>query len=69
MDSEKTKLLHTYRYVTGDKVLSNIKPLMNEYGLLLKQEVISIDNVRQDYIVGITAQNPQGRTNQKLTQK
>ncbi len=40
-----------YKYVTGDKVLREIKPLMNEYGLLLKQEVISIDNERQDYQV------------------
>jgi hypothetical protein len=40
-----------YKYVTGDKVLREIKPLMNEYGLLLKQEVVSIDNERQDYQV------------------
>jgi len=38
-----------YKYVSGDKVLSHIKPLMNNYGLLLKQEVLDIDNVRQDY--------------------
>lgn len=38
-----------YAYVTGTKVLDNIKPLMNELGLLLKQEVLSIDNCRQDY--------------------
>lgn len=38
-----------YKYVTGDKVLDNIKPLMNELGIILKQEVISIENVRQDY--------------------
>lgn len=39
----------SYKYVTGTKVLDHIKPLMNELGLLLKQEIISIDNVRQDY--------------------
>jgi len=39
----------SYKYVTGTKVLDHIKPLMNELGLLLKQETISIDNVRQDY--------------------
>jgi hypothetical protein len=40
-----------YKYVTGDKVLREVKPLMNELGLLLKQEVISIENQRQDYAV------------------
>ena len=38
-----------YKYVTGDKVLGEIKPLMNSLGLLLKQEVLSIDNIRHDY--------------------
>ena len=38
-----------YSYVTGSKVLENIKPLMNELGLILKQEVISAENIRQDY--------------------
>jgi hypothetical protein len=47
----KDKDGHGYRYVTGDKVLSHIKPLMNEHGLLLKQEVLSVENTRQDYYV------------------
>ena len=38
-----------YQYVSGTKVISEIKPLMNRFGLLLKQEVLSIDNERQDY--------------------
>ncbi len=38
-----------YDYTTGNKVLEHIKPLMNEYGLLLKQEVLSFSNERQDY--------------------
>lgn len=38
-----------YNYVTGTKVLEYLKPLMNEYGLILKQEVLSIENTRQDY--------------------
>jgi len=42
----KDKSANNYKYVTGDKVLGEIKPLMNDLGLLLKQEVISIDNVR-----------------------
>lgn len=38
-----------YEYVSGEKVLKFIKPMMNEMGLLLKQEILTIDNVRQDY--------------------
>ena len=45
----KDKSTYNYKYVTGDKVLGEIKPLMNELGLILKQEVLSIDNSRQDY--------------------
>lgn len=45
----KDKAAFGYKYVTGDKVLEHIKPLMNDLGLLLKQEVLSIDNIRQDY--------------------
>jgi hypothetical protein len=45
----KDKAAGQYRYVTGDKVLENIKPLMNTMGILLKQEVLSIENTRQDY--------------------
>ncbi len=45
----KDKSAFNYKYVTGDKVLGEIKPLMNEMGLLLKQEVLSIENARQDY--------------------
>ena len=45
----KDKSTYNYKYVTGDKVLGEIKPLMNELGLILKQEVVSIENSRQDY--------------------
>lgn len=45
----KDKATYNYKYVTGDKLLGFIKPLMNELGLLLKQEVLSIENSRQDY--------------------
>lgn len=45
----KDKKSHNYEYVTGNKLLSFIKPLMDSEGLLLKQEVISLENTRQDY--------------------
>lgn len=40
---------HNYQYVSGSKVLDAIRPKMNELGLILKQEVTSIENERQDY--------------------
>jgi hypothetical protein len=45
----KDKSSFNYKYVTGSKVLEHIKPIMNEYGLILKQEVLSIDNDKIDY--------------------
>lgn len=45
----KDKSTYNYKYVTGDKLLGEIKPMMNELGLILKQEVLSIENTRQDY--------------------
>lgn len=48
-DTKSSSNPNGYAYVTGSKVLDHIKPLMNQYGLLLKQEVISAENVRQDY--------------------
>ena len=45
----KDKDGHGYRYVTGSKVLDYVKPLMVEHKILLKQEILSIDNERQDY--------------------
>ena len=47
----KDKKSHNYDYVTGNKLLSFIKPLMDEQGLILKQEILSIENTRQDYEV------------------
>lgn len=52
----KDKTSNNYSYVTGSKVLEHIKPLMNEFGLILKQEVLSIENERQDYRTGIGTQ-------------
>lgn len=49
LGKDKDGEMNKYKYVTGDKLLGYVKPLMNTLGLLLKQEIISIDNVRQDY--------------------
>ena len=45
----KNKKTFNYSYVDGNSVLSVIRPLMNANKLLLKQEIISIENSRQDY--------------------
>lgn len=41
----------SYKYVSGGKVLDNLKPIMNEVGLLLKQEIIDVEKERIDYKV------------------
>ncbi len=46
----KNKKSFNYSYVDGNTVLSHIRPLMNDTGLLLKQEVLSIENERYDYV-------------------
>jgi hypothetical protein len=45
----KDKKSHNYDYVTGNKLLSFIKPIMDREGVILKQEILSIENTRQDY--------------------
>lgn len=45
----KDKKGFQYEYVTGNKLLSYLKPLMNEQGLLLKQEILSVIPKRMDY--------------------
>lgn len=45
----KDKKSFGYDYVTGSKVLEHIKPILNEYGILLKQEVVSVEKERIDY--------------------
>lgn len=46
-----------YDYTTGNKILEHVKPLMNKLGLLLKTELLSIKNERQDYTVTTTWNN------------
>lgn len=38
-----------YKYVTGAKILEAIKPILNEQGLILKQEIVKVENERIDY--------------------
>lgn len=45
----KDKDGQNYKYVTGAKVLDAIKPIMIKHGILLKQEIVSIENERQQY--------------------
>lgn len=40
-----------YRYVSGSKVLDIVRPKMDELGMLLVQQVDSIENERMDYQV------------------
>lgn len=45
----KDKKSFQFSYVTGNKILDVVKPLMNEVGVILKQEVISVEKERVDY--------------------
>jgi hypothetical protein len=45
----KNKKSFNFSYVDGNSVLSHIRPIMNDVGLLLKQEILSIENERYDY--------------------
>lgn len=52
----KDKKGHGYDYVSGDKVLGHVRSKMDELGVLLKQEVTSIENERMNYRTGIGTQ-------------
>lgn len=52
----KNQKSNNYQYVDGTKVIDHIKPIMNDLGLILKQEILSIDNERMDYKTGIGTQ-------------
>ena len=47
----KDKKSYSFSYVTGNKLLGFIKPLMDQNGLILKQEILSIENERMNYKV------------------
>lgn len=38
-----------YKYLSGVKLFDHLKPLMNQYGLLLKVEVVDLKTERYDY--------------------
>lgn len=42
----------SYSYLSGNKLLSIIRPKMDDLGLILKQEVLEVNNIRQDYEIG-----------------
>lgn len=46
----KNKKAFNYSYVDGNQVLNEIRPLMNQNQLILKQEITSITNERMDYV-------------------
>lgn len=52
----KDKKGHGYEYVSGEKVLSHVRSKMDELGVLLKQEILTIENERMDYRTGIGTQ-------------
>lgn len=47
----KDKSGNSYQYVSGDKILSIVRPKMDELGLLLIPEVTNYDFHREDYAV------------------
>lgn len=49
---KKDKKSFSYSYVTGDKLLGFLKPIMNEVGLILKQEVVNVESERIKYVTG-----------------
>lgn len=50
----KDKSSYSYQYVSGSKILSHIRYKMDELGVILKQEILDIENVRQDYVISST---------------
>ncbi|GHE35140.1 ERF family protein [Sphingobacterium griseoflavum] len=67
----KDKKGHGYDYVSGEKVLSTVRAKMDDLGVLLKQEIISIENERIDYRTGIgtTYEKPKSEILSKVMMK
>lgn len=63
----KDKKAFNYSYTTGDQVLSKIRPLMNEQGLLLVQEINDAVNERIDYVNSKGVDKSEILTSAKMT--
>lgn len=63
----KDKKAFNYSYTTGDQVLSKIRPLMNEQGLLLVQEINDATNERIDYVNSKGVEKSEILTSAKMT--
>lgn len=53
---QKDKKGNNYEYVSGTKILNHIRSKMDELGVILKQEVLGIENQRMDYKTGVNTQ-------------
>ncbi len=58
----KDKAGNSYTYVSGDKILSIVRPKMDELGLLLIPEVIESSFTRQDYTLYDRNGNPKPKS-------
>lgn len=54
----KDKAGNSYQYVSGDKILSIVRPMMDNLGLLLVPEVMDSSFTRQDYTLFDKNGNP-----------
>lgn len=55
-----------YKYVSGNQALNKIRPLMNEKGVILKQEIMDIENTRMDYQTSKGAEKSEILTSVKM---
>lgn len=58
----KDKAGNSYQYVSGDKILSIVRPTMDNLGLLLVSEVLDYSFTRQDYNLYDKQGNPKPKT-------
>jgi len=58
----KDKAGNSYQYVSGDKILSIVRPTMDKLGLLLVSEVLDFSFTRQDYNLYDKQGNPKPKS-------
>lgn len=58
----KDKAGNSYQYVSGDKILSIVRPTMDKLGLLLISEVLDFSFTRQDYNLYDKQGNPKPKS-------